>query len=48
MLVCLQNDVRNCYGTQDIRGDGLRGISTLFCIVSATLFLQKLSMIVIR
>ncbi|EPT9213449.1 hypothetical protein ACVTK9_003910 [Enterobacter hormaechei] len=48
MLICLQNDVRYRYSAQDIRGDGLRGISALFCIVSATLFLQKLSMVVIR
>ncbi|MGV3900939.1 hypothetical protein [Citrobacter freundii] len=48
MLICLQNDVRYCYGAQDISGDGLRGISTLFCIVSTPLFFQKLSMVVIR
>ncbi|KDT84683.1 hypothetical protein AB20_3379 [Escherichia coli 3-475-03_S1_C1] len=47
-MICLQNDVRYCYGAQDIRGDGLKGISALFCIVSAPLFLQKLSMVMIR
>ncbi|EPS2391554.1 TPA: hypothetical protein ACWSZA_001452 [Escherichia coli] len=47
MLIRLLNDVRYCHSTQNIRGDSLSRISSLFRSVSTLLFLQKLSVVVI-
>ncbi|WP_447847924.1 hypothetical protein [Escherichia coli] len=47
MLIRLLNDVRYCHSTQNIRGDSLSRISSLFRSVSTLLFLKKLSVVVI-
>ncbi|WP_432442540.1 hypothetical protein [Escherichia coli] len=47
MLIRLLNDVRYCHSTQNIRGDSLSRISSLFRSVTTLLFLQKLSVVVI-